>query len=84
MHCLTAWGQWAADVLQYTASLPGGSGQWTSCNALPHCLGEVGSGPSAMVWCGVVWCGVVWCGVVWCGVVWCGVVWCGVVWYGMV
>ena len=31
----------------------------TSSNALPHCLGAVGSG-------GVVWCGVVWCGVVWC------------------
>ena len=89
-HCLTAWGQWAVDPLQYTAalpggqwavqllqctaSLPGGSGQCNSCNALPHCL----------VWCGVVWCGVVWCGVVWCGVVWCGVVWCGVVWCSVV
>ena len=27
MHCLTAWGQWAVDLLQCTASLPGGSGQ---------------------------------------------------------
>ena len=45
MHCVTARGQWAVDLLQYTASLPGGSGQWTSCNTLPHCLGAVGSGP---------------------------------------
>ena len=40
---LTAWGQWAVESLQCTASLPGGSGQWNSCNALPHCLGAVGS-----------------------------------------
>ena len=68
MHCLTAWGKWAVELLQCSASLPGGSGQW---------CGVVWCG---VVWCGVVWCGVVWCGVVWCGVVWCGVVWCGVVW----
>ena len=36
------------DLLQHTASLPGGSGQWTSFNALPNCLGAVGSGPPAM------------------------------------
>ena len=36
------------DFLQYTASLPGGSGQWTSCKTLPHCLGAVGSGPPSM------------------------------------
>ena len=87
-------GKWAVDLLQYTAALPGGSGQWDSCNALPHRLGAVGSGPPAMqrrtAW--GQWAleflqrtaslpgGVVWCGVVWCGVVWCGVVWCGVVW----
>ena len=47
MHRLTAWGQWAVDLLQYTASLPGGSGQWTSCNTRPHCLRAVGSGPPA-------------------------------------
>ena len=35
--------QWAVDVLQYTTPLPGGSGQWTSCNTLPPCLGAVGS-----------------------------------------
>ena len=28
--------------------LPGGSGQWTSCNTLPHCLGAVGSGTPAI------------------------------------
>ena len=27
------------ELLQCTASPPGGSGQWNSCNALPHCLG---------------------------------------------
>ena len=43
MHCLTAWGQWAVQLLQYTAALSGGSGQRNSCNALPHCLGAVGS-----------------------------------------
>ena len=28
-------------LLRRTASLPGGSGQWNSCNALPHWLGAV-------------------------------------------
>ena len=41
-------GQWAVELLQCTAALPGGSGQWTSCNALPHYLGAVGSGPPAI------------------------------------
>ena len=36
------------ELLQYTASLPGGSGQWTSCNKVPQCLGAVGSGPPAI------------------------------------
>ena len=49
IHCPTALGQWAVDLLQYTAALPGGSGQWTSCNALPHRLGAVGSGTFAAV-----------------------------------
>ena len=48
IHCPTAWGQWAVQFLQCTASLPGGSGQCNSCNTLPHCLGAVGSGPPAM------------------------------------
>ena len=47
-HCLTAWGHWAVGLLQRTASLPGGSGQRNSCNALPHCPGAVGSGTPAM------------------------------------
>ena len=41
---LTAWGQWAVGLLQHTASLPRGSAQRKSCNALPHCLGVVGRG----------------------------------------
>ena len=48
MHCPTAWGQWAVQLLQYTAAPPGGSGQRNSCNALPHCLGAVGSATPAM------------------------------------
>ena len=36
------------------ATAPGGSGQWNSCNALPHCLGAVGSGTPAMH-CLTVW-----------------------------
>ena len=47
LHCLAAWGQWALGSLQQTVSLPGGSGQWDSCNAPPHCLGAVGSGTPA-------------------------------------
>ena len=35
-------------LLQCTASLPGGSGQCSSCNALPHCLGAVGNKTRAM------------------------------------
>ena len=58
-HCHTAWGQWAVQLLQRTAllhggiglqctaPLPGGSGQWNSCNSLPHCLGVVGNGTPA-------------------------------------
>ena len=37
----------AVQLLQCTASLPGGSGQRNSCNALPHCPGAVGSGTPA-------------------------------------
>ena len=48
IHCLTARGQRAVDLLQRTAPLPRGSGQWTSGNTLPHCLGAMGSGPPAM------------------------------------
>ena len=54
-HRRTAYGQWATELLQYTATLPGGSelwksckytaalpwgsGQWISCGMLLHCLG---------------------------------------------
>ena len=48
MHCLTASGLWAAQLVQRTASLPGSSGQCNSCNALPHCLGAAGSATLAM------------------------------------
>ena len=41
-------GQWAVALLQCTATLPGGSGQWNSCNALPHCPGAVGIDSLAM------------------------------------
>ena len=48
MHCHTARGQWAVELLQCTASVPGGSGQWNCCNALPHYPRAVGSGTAAM------------------------------------
>ena len=48
MHRHTAWGQWAAQLVQCTGSLPGGSGQGNSYNALPHCMEVVGSGNRAM------------------------------------
>ena len=54
MHCLTAWGQWAVQLLQCTASLPGGIGQCNFCNALPHCPGAAGSGTPAMH-CLIAW-----------------------------
>ena len=48
MHCRIAWGQWAVELVQYTASLPRGSGQCNFCYVLPNCPGAVGNGPSAM------------------------------------
>ena len=48
MHCHTACGQWAVELPQCAATLPGGSGQWNSCNALPHCLGAVGGRSPAL------------------------------------
>ena len=41
-------GQWAVELLQRTATPPGGCGQWNCCYALPHCLGAVGSGTPAV------------------------------------
>ena len=35
-------------LLRYTASLHGESGECNSCNALLHCMGAVGSGTTAM------------------------------------
>ena len=54
MHSHTAWGQWALEFLQRTAPLPGGSGQWKFCNALPHCLWAVGSATPVMH-CHLAW-----------------------------
>ena len=45
-QCPTAWGAWAMGLLQYTASMPAGCGQWDSCNTQPHCLGALGSATS--------------------------------------
>ena len=44
MHCLTAWAEWAVELLQRIASLHGDGGQWNSCNDLPYCLGAVSRG----------------------------------------
>ena len=70
MHCLTARGQWAVQLLQCTASLPsgqwavqllqcsaslaGGSVQPNSSNTLPHCPGAVGNGTPA-IHCHTAW-----------------------------
>ena len=60
--CSTAQGQWVAEIVPCTASLPEGSGKWNFCNALPrvlgsgqptscnllsHCTGAMGSGNRA-------------------------------------
>ena len=51
-HRHTVCGQSAVELPQRTATLPGGSGQWTgqwkSCNAPPHCLRAVGSATPTM------------------------------------
>ena len=72
-----------------TALQPGGSGQSNSCNALPHCLGAVGSGTHVMqchtAWgqWAVWWC-IVLCCIMLCCVVLCCVVLCCVVLYCVV
>ena len=38
MHCPSAWGKWAVEILQCNALPLGGSGQWNSCNELPQYL----------------------------------------------
>ena len=42
------WGKWAVQLLQCTASVLVGSGQRNSYNALPLCLGAMGSATPAM------------------------------------
>ena len=54
MHCLSAQGQWAVELLQCTASPLWGSRWWDSCNALPHCSRAVGSGIRPMQ-CHTAW-----------------------------
>ena len=64
IHCLQAWGDGEscqgggrclrAELLQCTASLPGGIGQWSSCHAMPHYLGAVGSATPA-IHCHTAW-----------------------------
>ena len=36
MRCRSAWGQRVVEFVHCTACTPGSSGQWISCNALPH------------------------------------------------
>ena len=48
MNCLIAWELTPMQLVQCIALLPDGSGQWNSCNAVPHCLGAVGSANLAM------------------------------------
>ena len=48
MHSHTTWGQWAVELLQCTASPPGGSRRWNSCNAQPHCPGALRNGVPSM------------------------------------
>ena len=47
-HYHTAWRLWAVQLLLCTASLPVGSGQWSSCNAPLDCLRAVGSATLAI------------------------------------
>ena len=47
MHRLTLWGQWAVQLMQCTPTLPGGGGQWNSCNARAHELGDGESCPGS-------------------------------------
>ena len=44
-------GKWALELLQFTASLPGGTGQLNPNTTLPHRLGAAGSGTPAMHCC---------------------------------
>ena len=46
--CLQLVRQWAAQILQFTASVRRASGQCSSCNALPHWPRAMGSASPAM------------------------------------
>ena len=48
MHRCNALGQWAMDLVQYTAALPRGTGRWHCCSTLPHYLGAMGNGTHAI------------------------------------
>ena len=54
MHCLTAWGQWAVDLLLFTTTFLRGSGQWNSRNAIPYRVEAVGSATS-VIHCLTAW-----------------------------
>ena len=41
IQCLTAWGHWAVQLLQYTASALRGSKTLNFCNAVPHRPGQL-------------------------------------------
>ena len=41
IQCLTAWGHWAVELMQYTASARGANEQLKSCNAVPHHAGQL-------------------------------------------
>ena len=47
-HCPTTLGQWVVESLLHRAALPGGSGQWSSRNATPYCMGAKGGGNCAI------------------------------------
>ena len=44
----SAWGQWAVQLLQCTASLPWSGGPWNSCDTPPHCPGALGCATPAI------------------------------------
>ena len=48
MPCLPAWAEWVVILLQYTASLHGGSGQVNFRYTTPHCLWAMGTATPAM------------------------------------
>ena len=48
LHCTCGQKAVGCGTLASTATLLGGCGQWNSCNAMPHCLGEVRSGSLAV------------------------------------